>query len=74
MQEENKKMDYKCPKCSSANNKIGKIRVAGSFWSKIFNIQGRNFVTVTCAQCGYTELYKTHGNSNAENIFDFLIN
>lgn len=74
MQEENKKMDYKCPKCSSASNKIGKIRVAGSFWSKIFNIQGQNFVTVTCAQCGYTELYKASSSGKAENILDFLTN
>jgi hypothetical protein len=31
------------------------MRATGGFWSKIFDVQGRNFTTLTCAQCRYRE-------------------
>ncbi|MBJ88251.1 MAG: hypothetical protein CMO98_00180 [Woeseia sp.] len=34
------------------------MRVAGSFWAKIFDIQNKKYCSVTCAKCSYTEFYK----------------
>jgi predicted nucleic-acid-binding Zn-ribbon protein len=66
-------LNYRCPKCSNTQYEIGEIRVAGGFWSKIFDVQGRRFSSVTCTQCKYTEFYKTDTRT-LENIFDFITN
>lgn len=66
-------LNYRCPKCSGTQYEIGEIRAAGGFWSKIFDVQGKRFSSVTCCQCKYTEFYKT-GTNTLENIFDFITN
>lgn len=38
--------------------------------TKIFDVQNKKFITVTCTACGYTELYKAQ--SSSWNILDFL--
>lgn len=38
----------------------------------MFDIQNKKFVTISCAQCGYTELYKAQ-TSTGMNILDFLM-
>jgi predicted nucleic-acid-binding Zn-ribbon protein len=64
---------YQCAKCRWNQCDVGEVRVAGGFWSKIFDVQGRKFTSIICRQCGYTELYK--GDSSvAGNIFDFMTN
>ncbi len=67
----NEYLNYSCPKCSGTRCEIGKIYAPGGFWSKIFDVQGRRFSTVTCSNCRYTELYQADGNSLA-NIFDLF--
>ena len=49
---------WSCPKCAEKNYDIGEIRVTGSFWSKIFNIQNKRYSSVTCENCSYTEFYR----------------
>ena len=65
--------NYRCPKCSRNNYSTGEIRGAGSFWSKIFDVQGARFTTVTCDHCMYTDLYKAD-SSMLGNIFDLFTN
>ena len=69
-----KKSKYQCPKCSNTICEIGEMRVAGGFWSKIFNIQAKRFTTVTCSQCNYTELYRGGSAGAGENVLDFFGN
>jgi predicted nucleic-acid-binding Zn-ribbon protein len=66
-------LNYRCPKCSHTQYEIGEIRAAGGFWSKIFDVQGKRFSSVTCSHCKYTEFYKTD-TETLENIFDFFTN
>ncbi len=66
-------LNYRCPKCSNTQYEIGEIRAAGGFWSKIFDVQGKRFSSVTCSHCKYTEFYKTDTRT-LENIFDFITN
>jgi len=33
---------WSCPNCNEKNYELGEIRVTGSFWSKIFNIQEKD--------------------------------
>tara|TARA_Y100001936_G_scaffold74840_1_gene73513 strand:- start:326 stop:562 length:237 start_codon:yes stop_codon:yes gene_type:complete len=51
-------MSYKCIKCDSVEFVEGKIRATGSGISRFLNLQNNLFITVSCAKCGYTELYK----------------
>lgn len=75
MKKEPKKIsNYQCSKCSGASYDVGQLRIAGGFWSKIFNIQSKRFTTITCSQCKYTELYKEASSGTLENIFDFFTN
>ena len=41
-------------------------------FSKVFTVQNKKFVTISCKKCGYTELYKAQ-TSTGMNILDFLI-
>lgn len=62
---------HECSKCGHHGLKTGELRAAGGFWSKIFDIQSKRFNTVSCKNCGYTELY-AKDSSIAGNVFDFL--
>ncbi len=63
---------YKCRNCGSEEYEIGEIHVTGSNLGKFFDVQGTKFRTITCCQCGYTELYKCP-KERWKNIVDFLI-
>ena len=65
---------WSCPKCAGKNYDIGEIRVTGSFWSKIFNIQNKRYSSVTCENCSYTEFYRNQSSSTMANVFDFFTN
>ena len=62
---------YKCAKCGSTDYETGEFRATGGNFAKIFDIQNRKFSTVSCQQCGYTEIYKGE-TSKLANIFDFF--
>ena len=68
MQHEN----LKCAKCNNKDYEIGEMRVTGSFWTKVFNIQNKKFSSVSCQKCFYTEFYKNQPSSALVNIFDFF--
>ena len=40
--------------------------------AKMFDVQNKKFITVSCTKCGYTELYKT-GTDAGMNMLDFLV-
>ena len=65
---------YKCSKCGNTEYDSGEIRAAGGFWTKIFNVQNRKFITLSCKKCGFTELYNKAKARTAENVLDFLTN
>jgi len=65
-------LQYKCPKCNHTQCEVGEIRVTGGFWSKIFDVQGKRFSSVTCARCKYTEFFRAE-SSALGNIFDLFV-
>jgi predicted nucleic-acid-binding Zn-ribbon protein len=69
----NEIMNYRCPRCSQTVCDVGEMRAAGGFWSKIFDVQGAKFSSVTCENCKYTEFYKSD-TSTLGNIFDLFTN
>ena len=64
--------EYVCPKCGSSEYVTDTIQTTGGNLSKFFDVQNKKFLAVSCAKCGYTELYR-EDSSMASNIFDFLI-
>jgi predicted nucleic-acid-binding Zn-ribbon protein len=63
--------NWSCPKCQSTEYDVGEIRVAGGFWSRIFDVQNKKYSAVTCEKCSYTEFYKG-SSSTLGNVFDFF--
>ncbi len=63
---------WKCPKCNNTSFEKDEFRATGGAFAKVFDIQNKKFTTVSCSNCGYTELYK-RSSSIVGNIFDFLV-
>lgn len=62
---------WTCLKCGNLDFKVGEMRVAGGFWSKVFDVQASRYSAVTCEKCTYTEFYRTK-SSALGSVFDFL--
>jgi hypothetical protein len=64
-------LSYTCPKCGNTEFETDEIHTTGGAFSKIFDVQNKKFVAVTCTRCKYTELYKSTTTALG-NILDFL--
>lgn len=62
-----------CPKCTNRTYETDEFRATGGAFAKIFDVQNKKFTTVSCTQCGFTELYKRK-TSTIGNVFDFFTN
>ena len=63
---------YVCPKCGGMHYEHDQFQATGGNFAKIFDVQNKKFITISCTQCGYTELYKVD-TSDGWNILDFLM-
>ena len=66
------KRQYVCQKCDCETYESDQFQATGGNFAKIFDIQNKKFITISCARCGYTELYKAQ-TDDGWNILDFLI-
>ncbi len=66
------KRQYICPKCGCQSFIHDQFQATGDTFTKIFDIQSKKFITISCKECGYTELYK-RDTTLGMNILDFLI-
>lgn len=66
------RVQYICPKCNNTSYESDQFQATGGNFAKLFDIQNKKFITVTCTRCGYTELYKADTDAGM-NILDFLI-
>ena len=66
------KKQYICPKCGCKHYTSDQFQATGGSIAKLMDIQNKRFITITCNQCGYTELYKAQSSSGM-NILDFLL-
>ncbi len=63
-------MQYQCVKCGNNQYESDQFQATGGTFAKMFDIQNKKFTTVSCTNCGYTELYKA---TSTGNVLDFLI-
>ncbi|WP_144919998.1 zinc ribbon domain-containing protein [Halorubrum salsamenti] len=61
--------DDGCPKCGHEETETDEIATSGTGLTKMFDVQNRKFVVVSCANCGYSELYKGQSKGNAIDFF-----
>ena len=65
--------NYECIKCGCKEFESDSFQATGGNIAKIFDIQNKKFITVSCKKCGYTELYKSNTDAGM-NILDFFTN
>ncbi|MBB2954997.1 hypothetical protein FHX77_000377 [Bifidobacterium commune] len=63
---------YVCDKCGCQHYTSDQFQATGGEFAKLFNVQNKKFITISCTQCGYTELYRAE-TSAGMNILDFLM-
>lgn len=63
---------YVCPKCGCQSYVNDQFQATGGDFARIFDIQNKKFITISCTNCGYTELYKAQTSSGMD-ILDFLL-
>ncbi|WP_125706304.1 zinc ribbon domain-containing protein [Lacticaseibacillus daqingensis] len=65
-------VQYVCTKCGNHSYEADQFQATGGNFAKLFDVQNKKFVTISCTRCGYTELYR-QTNSAGMDILDFLI-
>ncbi len=65
-------MQYQCVKCGNTSFENDQFQATGGNFAKLFDVQNKKFITVSCTNCGYTELYKAT-TSKGSNVLDFLV-
>ena len=65
------KHQYICPKCGCQQYESDRLQATGGNFAKMFDIQNKKFVTISCCNCGYTELYRQTGGEGWD-LLDFL--
>jgi hypothetical protein len=48
-----------CPKCGHRDAITDSISTTGGGISKLFDVQTKTFEVVSCANCGYSEFYRS---------------
>ncbi|MCF7943641.1 MAG: zinc ribbon domain-containing protein [Spirochaetia bacterium] len=64
--------NWTCPKCGNNGYETDRFAATGGGLSKLFDVQNKRFNTISCTNCGYTEIYKTT-TSGVENILDLFM-
>ena len=59
-------------KCGHSEYETGRFAATGTGLAKLFDIQNKQYSTVTCTRCRYTEIYKDYP-SGFSNLLDWLI-
>ena len=66
------KKQFVCPKCGNTSYESDQFQATGGNFAKLFDVQNKKFVTISCTRCGFTELYKSETDAGW-NILDLLI-
>ena len=63
---------YVCAKCGCRSYESDQFQATGGNFAKIFDVQNKRFITISCTRCGYTELFRAE-TSAGWNILDVLM-
>lgn len=65
-------LEYRCPKCDNTEYELSGFRASGGALSAIFDVQNKQFTTVICTRCTYTEIYAVDDPSGLQRVFDLF--
>lgn len=65
-------IQYVCPKCGNESYTQDQLQATGGGLAKLMDVQNKRFITISCNQCGFTELYRAQ-TSTGMNVLDFLL-
>ena len=68
------KQKWSCGKCGSQEAETGTIRTTGDGASRYLNMQNQKFDYVSCAECGYTDFFRSASKGGWRNVLDVLTN
>ncbi|QFU04918.1 hypothetical protein FIU82_07805 [Pseudoalteromonas sp. THAF3] len=63
--------DYQCPKCKCKGYEAGQLYAAADRLESILDYETGKYVTISCLDCGFTELYKRNSTVSAP-LVDFF--
>lgn len=63
---------YQCPKCGCTTYETDQFQATGGNLAKLFDVQNKKFITISCTRCGFTELYRSD-TGTGWNVLDFLV-
>lgn len=63
---------YKCKECGCEEYESGEIFASTSRLQSIVDIESGKFITISCLNCGHTELYKRDSKSLGAQFLDLI--
>lgn len=66
---------FVCPKCEHHGAHVERLAMSGTGLSRLLEIQSKKYAFVSCANCGYTEVYNLRvleGQDNLGTILEVL--
>ena len=63
---------FVCAKCGQRRCNARRMATTGTGLSKLFDIQHNKFISVSCSNCGYTELYDPRVLEKQSHLGDVL--
>lgn len=63
---------FQCVKCKSSGGQVSRFAATGTGFSRFFDIQHKKYITVSCKNCGYTEVYNPEILEKKNRVMDVL--
>lgn len=73
--EEQLAQKFTCPKCDNQGGETDTFAATGTGFARFFDVQNKRFITVSCTNCGFTEVYNERvmkSKTSAGDVIDFL--
>lgn len=66
---------FQCPKCKNSGGETSRFAATGTGLSRFFDVQHKRFITVSCRNCGFTEMYNPkilERSGKVGDVLDFI--
>ena len=64
--------EFVCARCDHQGAEVERLAMSGTGLSRLLEIQPYRYVFVSCANCGYTEVYNLRMLEGKDNLGTFL--
>lgn len=64
--------DYTCAKCGCDGYEASQLYAASDRFESVLDYESSKFVTISCLECGYTDLYKRQASVTGS-LLDFFV-